>query len=383
MSLADTLTLAARNAWALTFGPGVEAPEPTRSTVLWDAPHRELRRFERDEARDGAAAEGTDPVLLVPPLAAPASCFDLRPDQSLARFLLGTGRTPYVVDYGEITFADRRMGFEDWINDILPEAVLRTSADRDGAAVDLVGWSLGGTLALLTAAAHPQLPIGSITAVGSPLDYDRMTGMPQVRAVAKLDGGLAVSTAVRAAGGIPAPLTRAAYRVTAWNRELTRPLFVASNIARTEALAKMESIDRFMAQMPGYPGRFYGQLWGRLILNNDIGRGVLRLGGREIALAAVTAPVLLVGGAPARMPPAPAGGAGTPPHTRAGERGGLRSATGGRRAAGIAARRPPPPRSPTRCPASGPPTPWSAWCAGCWPSGRPRRSALPSPRWSR
>ncbi|MBF6370500.1 alpha/beta hydrolase, partial [Nocardia puris] len=187
MSLADTLTLAARNAWALTFGPGVEAPEPTRSTVLWDAPHRELRRFERDEARDGAAAEGTDPVLLVPPLAAPASCFDLRPDQSLARFLLGTGRTPYVVDYGEITFADRRMGFEDWINDILPEAVLRTSADRDGAAVDLVGWSLGGTLALLTAAAHPQLPIGSITAVGSPLDYDRMTGMPQVRAVAKLD----------------------------------------------------------------------------------------------------------------------------------------------------------------------------------------------------
>ncbi|AXK88092.1 polyhydroxyalkanoate synthase [Nocardia farcinica] len=311
MSLADTLTLAARNAWALTFGPGVEAPEPTRSTVLWDAPHRELRRFERDEARDGAAAEGTDPVLLVPPLAAPASCFDLRPDQSLARFLLGTGRTPYVVDYGEITFADRRMGFEDWINDILPEAVLRTSADRDGAAVDLVGWSLGGTLALLTAAAHPQLPIGSITAVGSPLDYDRMTGMPQVRAVAKLDGGLAVSTAVRAAGGIPAPLTRAAYRVTAWNRELTRPLFVASNIARTEALAKMESIDRFMAQMPGYPGRFYGQLWGRLILNNDIGRGVLRLGGREIALAAVTAPVLLVGGPADVITPAPAVEAGT------------------------------------------------------------------------
>lgn len=289
MSLADTVSTAARNAWALTFGPGVEAPEPTPSTVLWDAEHRQLRRFE-------AAAPVDSAVLLVPPLAAPASCFDLRPDQSLARFLLGTGRTPYVIDYGEITFADRRMGFEDWIDDILPEAVLRTSADRDGRPVDLVGWSIGGTLALLTAAAHAQLPIRSITAVGAPLDYDRMTGIRQLRAVSRLDGGLSMSTVVRAAGGVPAALTRFGYKLTAWDRELTRPWFVASNIARTEALAKMETIDRFMADMPGYPGRFYNQLWGRFMRHNDIGRGGLQLGARRIELAAVTAPVLLVGG---------------------------------------------------------------------------------------
>ncbi|MEV6278372.1 alpha/beta fold hydrolase [Nocardia sp. NPDC051832] len=293
MSFADTVTTAARNAWALTFGPGVEAPNPTPSTVLSDAPHRTLRRFEGDES---ISAADDSAVLLVPPLAAPATCFDLRPDQSLARFLLETGRAPYVVDYGEITFADRRLGFEDWIDEILPDAILRTSADRGGAPVDLIGWSIGGTLALLTAAAHAHLPIRSITAVGAPLNYDKMTGVPQLRAVAKLTGGIGTSTAVRAIGGIPAGLTRAAYRVTAWDRELTRPWFVASNIARTETLAKMESIDRFMAEMPGYPGRFYGQLWGRFILNNDIGKGVLRLGERTIALADVTAHVLLVGG---------------------------------------------------------------------------------------
>ncbi len=290
VSIADTVTLAARNAWALTFGSGVADPEPTPSTVLWDQPHRTLLRF------DGACADAGSAVLLVPPLAAPATCFDLQPDQSVARFLLETGRAPYLVDYGEITFADRRMGFEDWIDDILPEAVLRASADRGGAPVDLIGWSLGGTLSLLTAAANTQLPIRSITAVGAPLDYDKMTGIPQLRAVAKLTGGQAVSTVVRAAGGVPAGLTRLAYRATAWERELKRPWFVASNIARTETLARMETIDRFMAEMPGYPGRFYGQLWGRLILNNDIGRGVVRLGQRHIALADVTAPVLLVGG---------------------------------------------------------------------------------------
>jgi len=309
VSIADTVTLAARNAWALTFGPGVEAPEPTAATVLWDRPHRQLRRFERDEARDGAESR-QPPVLLVPPLAAPASCFDLRPRQSLARFLLGTGRTPYLIDYGEIGFADRRMGFEDWIDDILPEAVLRASADRGGAPVDLIGWSIGGTLSLLTAAAQPQLPIRSITAVGSPLDYDAMPGMGAVRAAARLDRARVVSAAMRATG-VPAPLTRAAYRATAWNRELTRPLFVANNIARTESLARMESIDRFMADMPGYPGKFYAQLWERLVLANDIGRGGLRLRGRWIALSQVSAPVLLIGGTEDAITPAASVAAGT------------------------------------------------------------------------
>ncbi len=37
---------AARNAWALTFGDGVEGRRPTPATVLWDEPHRQLRRFE-------------------------------------------------------------------------------------------------------------------------------------------------------------------------------------------------------------------------------------------------------------------------------------------------------------------------------------------------
>ncbi|GAA5041442.1 alpha/beta fold hydrolase [Nocardia callitridis] len=311
MSIADTMSVAARNAWALTFGPGVEQPDPAPTTVLWDEPHRQLRRFEgADDGAPTTAQPGVG-VLLVPPLAAPASCFDLRADQSVARFLLGTGRQPYVVDYGDISFADRRMGVEDWIDEILPEAVLRSSADQGGAPVDLVGWSLGGTLALLTAAAHPELPIRSIAAVGSPLDYTELTGIPQLRAAATLTRGLGVSTLVRAVGGVPATFTRLAYRATALERELTRPWFIASNLASTERLARMTTIDRFMADMPGYPGRFYGQLWGRWVLHNDLGRGVIEFGSRRIALADVTAPVLLVGGTEDAITPASAVAAGT------------------------------------------------------------------------
>ncbi|MEV6214132.1 alpha/beta fold hydrolase [Nocardia sp. NPDC051833] len=292
MSITETVTTAARNAWALSFGGGIEAPAPAPSTVLWDEPHRLLRRYESESP----SATSDSAVLLVPPLAAPATCFDLRPDQSLARHLVSTGRSTYLVDYGDISFADRRMGFEDWVTDILPEAILRTSADRGGAPVDLVGWSIGGVFALLTAAANPELPIRSVTGVGSPLDYNKMLGMPQLRAVASVTGGQATTALVRAAGGIPAPLVKIGYRLAAFDRELARPMFLANNITRTETLAKMESIDRFQAAMPGYPGRFYGQIWGRFILANDIGRGRLQLRDRVVELADVRVPVLLVGG---------------------------------------------------------------------------------------
>ncbi|MGW4636215.1 alpha/beta fold hydrolase [Nocardia sp. NPDC004415] len=292
MSITDTVTTAARNAWALSFGSGIEPVDPAPSTVLWDEPHRLLRRY--DTEFQSAASDSA--VLLVPPLAAPATCFDLRRDQSLARYLVETGRAPYLVDYGDIGFADRRMGFEDWILDILPEAILRTSADRGGAPVDLIGWSVGGMFSLLTAAANTALPIRSITAVGAPLDYDKMLGIPQLRAVANLTGGKATTAFVRAAGGIPAPLTRIGYRLAAFERELQRPMFIANNITRTETLAKMESIDRFQSSMPGYPGRFYNQLWGRMMLANDIGNGKLELRDRTVELSQVRVPVLLIGG---------------------------------------------------------------------------------------
>ncbi|MFI9533190.1 alpha/beta hydrolase [Nocardia fusca] len=298
--LSRTVERAARNAWALTFGDGVEGRRPTPASVLWDEPHRLLRRYE-PALLAGTAEPSAAAVLLVPPLAAPASCFDLRPGQSLAEFLLETGRAPYVIDYGEITYADRRMGFDDWVYDILPEAIRRTAADRAAAGgepeVDLVGWSLGGTMALLTAAADSELPVRSITAVGAPLNYRAMPMTPQLAAAARLTGtGDAVGAALRAVGGVPAPLTRLAYRITAWDREVKRPWFVATNLARTESLARMEAIDRFMADMPGYPGRMYEQLWNRLVLRDEIGRGVVDFGRGPIRLADIGAPVLLVGG---------------------------------------------------------------------------------------
>lgn len=291
----SALATSAQNLYALTLGDGVRPPRPTEHVVLFDEPHRQLRRYGSSDPRDGAP-NVSRPVLLVPPLAASATCYDLDPDHSLVAHFVEQGRTPYVVDYGEIGWrSDRHLGLEDFFADIIPQAVERVLIDSGADQVDLVAWSLGGTLSLLTAAANPSLPIRSVTGIGSPLDYGKIPGYPQIRELTRPTGGYAVTGILRALGGIPAPLVQTAYRATSWDREIKRPWFLLSNLDNTDALAKAEIIDRFQDSFPGYPGRAVSQMWGRFIFEDELARGVVNIAGYTLDLTALTLPVQLFG----------------------------------------------------------------------------------------
>lgn len=280
---------AAGNAWSHYVGDGIEPSHATPSEVVSGSPHATLHRYE---------GGGTgDPILLVPPLAVSIACFDLRAGQSLAAFLVtATGRPVYCVDYGPITFADRRMGFEDWIDGILPMTIQQVSYRHGGAPVDIVTWSLGGTMTFLTTAAHHRLPVRSIAAVATPIDYAKIPYLAAVRTIGRVTGGNVVHAANRLLGGQPGWAVRSGFRLTALQRELTKPWFVLRNLHDADTLGRMEAVDRFIDGMPGYPGRLYGQLYARIIQRNELASGRLTLGERVIELGNVRPHVLIVSG---------------------------------------------------------------------------------------
>ncbi|MCL2542484.1 MAG: alpha/beta hydrolase [Nocardioidaceae bacterium] len=298
----STLSRAARNAWAISpLGEGIEKYDGIPTTVVYDQPHRRLLRY------DGPpATEGTRPVLLVPPLAVSIRCYDLRPGQSLAGHLVGSGRPAYVIDYGEIGFADRAMGFEEWIDDILPNAIDAVSLMHGNTEVDVVGWSLGGTMSLLTAAAHPGLPIASITAFGTPIDYSKNPAILPFATADRLLGTWLTTLPTAAMGGVPKQLVRTSYRAMAPKRELTKAVFLAKNILDAEALGRTEAVDDFIASMPGYPGRAYHQIHSRLMTRNDLARGRVELSReRTVDLSAIDTRVLFVGSSTDNIGPGP------------------------------------------------------------------------------
>lgn len=299
---AVSTTLLIRNAWGLTLGPllgrGVEPRGATPTEVVHDEPHRTLRRYV------GPATSGR-PVLLVPPLAVSTDCYDLRPGQSLAAHLADQ-RPAYVIDYGPITFADRGMGFEDWITDILPTAIRRVSEEHGGVDVDVIGWSLGGTLLYLTAAHDPSLPVAGLVALGTPVDYSKNPATALTQKIGRLTGGRLGSVPAVVLGGVPRHVVRGAFRATAPRRELTKPLYALRNLGDTEALARMQAVERFMGRMPGYPGRLYLQMYQRLVLRNELLSGTVRLNDElHVRLADLRARVLVVGSPSDALAPEP------------------------------------------------------------------------------
>ncbi|MFZ2529317.1 MAG: alpha/beta fold hydrolase [Rhodococcus sp. (in: high G+C Gram-positive bacteria)] len=289
---------AARNTWSLFASGGIAPQHRTPSVIVGDGPHRTLRRF--------GPERGGEPVLLVTPLAAPSSCYDLMADQSLVQFLLDQGRSVYVLDYGPMNYDDRVLGFEVWIDDIVPEAIHRVAELSGNRDVDLVAWSLGGTIGLLAAAAHPELPIRSITAFGTPIDYAQIPLIALARIAGPYIGEPLLGGLSRILGGVPAPLVQIGYRATALERELLRPWFIARNITDADRLARMESIDRFQSGMYGYPGQLFREMGLRLTVANDLASGKAQFGDRTIDLAAVTVPVLALAGTEDVLAPVPA-----------------------------------------------------------------------------
>lgn len=214
----DTLIDSAATGWDHLLGGGVADLTPTPSSIIHEAPQCTVHRY---RSRRRARADRA-PVLLVPPLAAPASCFDLYRGCSVAEHLTAMGYPTYLVDYGPIHFHDRALGLEHWVEEVIPQA---------------------------------------IRVVASPFDFEQVRLFAPIRQLGKLTGGALVSALYRALGGAPAPLVSRAFQLTAWNRYLTKPLFLASHMHDRETIAHAEATDAYMAHMAAYPGRTFGQLY--------------------------------------------------------------------------------------------------------------------------
>ena len=283
---------AAANLYGAVIGGGIADLRRMPSTVIDKGPQRTVSRYEplRGVRRRGA------PVLLVPPLAAPAICFDLRRGCSLAEHLVETGRRPYLLEYGAIEYADRGLGLEHWIEDVIPAAVRAVAADGGDRPVRVVGWCLGGIMALLAHAADAGLPIESMALVASPWDFSKVPLIAPLRPIDALTRGWVVSRLYRAMGGAPAPLVKRGYQLAGIDKYVMKPWTVASNLHDRDLLAQIEAVDAFMGRMHAYPGRTFGQLYHRLFRTNDLADGRLALTDGTIDLADVTIPLLAVAG---------------------------------------------------------------------------------------
>jgi polyhydroxyalkanoate synthase len=298
----EKLGAAAANVFDAAFRGGLADLRPMPAQIIDEAPKRTIYRYLPVGDREPAGL----PVLLVPPLAAPSMCFDLRRGCSMVQHLVGEGRPTYLVEYGDIAYSDRDLGLEHWVEDIIPTAIEKVSADAGGKPVQIIGWCLGGIMSLLSVAGDGGLPVNAVAMVASPFDFSRVRLFQPIRGAANITNGMLLTPVYRALGGAPAPLVALGFQLTSIDKYLTKPVAKLTHLDDRDWLAQVEAVDRFMGSMHAYPGRTLGQLYHQFFRVNELAGGSLDLGDRRIDLAQVRVPVMNIAGTADVLAPKPA-----------------------------------------------------------------------------
>jgi polyhydroxyalkanoate synthase len=153
---------------------------------------------------EGAAAGEADmgaapPVLMIPSLINRAYVLDLSERRSLARHLAGQGLAPFLVDWGAPGEVERGFGLDEYILGRLMRAVDAVKAATGHGRVTLMGYCMGGLLALPVALARPD-EIAGLALLATPWDF-HCDGGAQARFAARvLAPWLPFFTAM---GGVP------------------------------------------------------------------------------------------------------------------------------------------------------------------------------------
>ncbi len=121
----------------------------------------------------GGLGSGGVPALFVPSLVNRAYVLDLAPGHSMLRWLAGQGVRPLLLDWGWPTAVERAFTLTDYVAGRLERAMVAAGAATGGKTDRkpvLVGYCMGGTIAVAAAERRPEL-LGGLGLLAAPWDF--------------------------------------------------------------------------------------------------------------------------------------------------------------------------------------------------------------------
>jgi polyhydroxyalkanoate synthase len=245
------------------------------------------------------------PLVMVPPLGVFAWIFDLLADRSMIRYFLAHGFEVYLIDWGKPTAEHADLSLESYTIDWFPKALAAIREHSGSEEVSLLGYCMGGLLALMYLAAHPEDEnVANLITIASPIDMHKanpITGplsqlmsMPASLIRKKTDFRLdnLNSTKFHVPG-----------KALSWMFKMTNPLGVVSsyvelirNLADDDYVARYMTMNEWFTNMPDYPGATVQDMMRKMGLYNRMAKGQLKIGDRVADFKAIKSNILAFAG---------------------------------------------------------------------------------------
>lgn len=250
---------------ALGLGP-IRTPYET----ALDEPGVSLRRY----------GTGRGPaVLLVPAPIKRPYIWDLAPEVSVVRRCLAAGLRPFLVEWQT---TDRDFGLADYAGRLLRDCIEATG-ERDAV---LVAHSLGGLLASIFAALHPERVRGLVL-LAAPLHFAQDVGI-----FGAMVNDVRIDTLPASIPG--SFLSAASFRASPGTFGWDRWIDFLSSLAAPDALGTHLRVERWTLDEFALPRRLFTELAQRIAREDAFVRGTLEIDSRAARPSEVTAPLVCV-----------------------------------------------------------------------------------------
>ena len=233
-----------------------------------------------------------EPILIIPAWIMKYYVLDLSPGNSLVNYLVAQGHTVFMVSWKNPTAADRSLGMDDYLKLGVRATLEAVAAVAPNQKVHAVGYCIGGTLLSIAAAilaAEGDERLASVTLLAAQQDFSEPGELSLFISPSQLD---MLEAAMSRSGVLKSAQMGAAFALLRSRDLLWTPA------VNTYLLGKRDSPNDLMAWNADgtrMPCRMHAEYLRQLYLNNALARGEFESGGRRVDLAAIRAPMFVVG----------------------------------------------------------------------------------------
>ncbi|MEY1661979.1 alpha/beta fold hydrolase [Isoalcanivorax beigongshangi] len=307
----------ARTGWRALSHAVERRRHPERFILVDRTPWQEIyrddimavRHYRLPEQGPGLTAADRDgeariPLLLIPALGIQTWTFDIMPSRSMVRYLLARGFDVYVLDWGRPSQSQRSLSLDVYVNQWLPAAVQAVRGHSGADQVSLLGYCMGGLLAMMYLAAHPAAPVAHLITIASPVNFHQSGAYGRFFALMSRPAlkahewfRLRLKPVDERLFEIPARLLSLGFKMTNPPGVLASYLDLVRNVTDRDYITEYMTMGQWFNNMLDYPGATVREVIEKMIISNHIAGGTIVIGGRLADLSQIRCPLLALAGA--------------------------------------------------------------------------------------
>ncbi len=228
------------------------------------------------------------PVVLVMSLISKPYILDLTPGVSFVEFMLQQGFDVFMIDWGVPRPEDTVLRLEDYTLDFIPACVEKVQQATGESDVSLIGYCMGGLLALIYGGLIADAPMTNLVTIATPVNYEGMGLFKQWSDKRWFD----VDRIVDTLGNIPPELMYRSFELLRPADRLVAYVRLWDNLWNDQYVKHYRLFNKWTSDQIPFPGECFRQTTKELMWENKLMKGELKIGGRTVDLKQITCPVL-------------------------------------------------------------------------------------------